>query len=150
MSPRTPIENSWRSLDMTAYRLETSLNSAERTALASPHGRSGMLRMKPVPDLIRPLMDIAARSGCGSKITGMVIAGLLREIHAAGQPCWYWPQELWQTLCREVREGRPLMAAFVWHLADLHDPLSLPHIRKPALYASAILARLFIIRNCTG
>ncbi|KOA68120.1 tyrosine-type recombinase/integrase [Pantoea sp. CFSAN033090] len=143
MSPHTPIESSWRPFDMTEYRLETSLTSAERTALVSSHSRSGILRMKPAPDLIRPLTDIAAGSGCGSKITGLVMAGLLREMHAAGMPCWCWPQARWQTLCREVREGRPLMAAFAWHLADLHDPLSLPDIRKPALYASAIFGQTF-------
>lgn len=92
MSLRTPIESSWRPFDMTEYRLETSLTSAERTALVSSHSRSGILRMKPAPDLIRPLTDIAARSGCGSKITGLVMAGLLREMHAAGMPCWCWPQ----------------------------------------------------------
>ncbi|WP_325177694.1 hypothetical protein [Pantoea sp. 1B4] len=143
MSPHKPIENSWRPFDMTEYRLETSLTSAERKALTSSHSRSGMLRMKPAPDLIRPLMDIAAASGCGSKITGLVIAGLLREMLAADMPCWWWPQKRWHTLCREVREGRPLMAAFAWHLADLHDPLSLPDIRKPALYASAIFGQAF-------
>ncbi len=143
MSPHTPIENSRHPFDMTEYRLEASLTLAERTALSSAHSRSRMLRTKPVPDLIRPLMDIAAGSGCGSKITGLVIAGLLREMHADGMPCWCWPQERWLTLCREVREGRPLMAAFAWHLADLHDPLSLPDIRKPALYASAIFGQAF-------
>lgn len=143
MSPHTPIESSWRPFDMTEYRLERSLASSERTALASSHSRSGMLRMKPAPDLIRPLTDIAAGSGCGSKIAGLVIARLLREMHATGMPCWCWPQERWQTLSREVREGRPLMAAFAWHLVDLYDPLSLPDIRKPALYASAIFGQAF-------
>lgn len=42
------------------------------------------------------------------------------------------------------------MAAFAWHLADLHDPLSLPDIRKPALYASAIFGQAFITRSWTG
>lgn len=93
MSPHTPIENSRHPFDMTEYRLEASLTLAERTALSSAHSRSRMLRTKPVPDLIRPLMDIAAGSGCGSKITGLVIAGLLREMHADGMPCWCWPQE---------------------------------------------------------
>lgn len=143
MSSHTPIKSSWCPFDMTAYRLERSLTSSERTALASSHSRSGLLRMKLAPDLIRPLMDIAAGSGCGSKIAGLVIARLLREMHATGMPCWCWPQERWLTLWREVREGRPLMAAFAWHLADLHDPLSLPDIRKPALYASAIFGRAF-------
>jgi len=94
MSPHTPIENSRHPFDMTEYRLEASLTLAERTALSSAHSRSRMLRTKPVPDLIRPLMDIAAGSGCGSKITGLVIAGLLREMHADGMPCWGWPQTL--------------------------------------------------------
>jgi hypothetical protein len=101
-----------------------------------------MLRMKPAPDLIRPLKDIAAGSGCSSKIAKLVMAGLLHEMHATGMPCWCWPQERWQTLCREVREGRLLMAAFTWYLADLHDPLSLPDIRKPALCACAIFGQL--------
>lgn len=141
MTPHTQTESRWRPLDMTAYRLETSLTSAERTALASPHGRSGMLKMKPLPDLIRPLTDIAAGSGCSGKIAGLVIAGLLREMHASGTPCWCWSQERWLTLCRKVREGRPLMAAFAWHLAGFHDPLSLADIRKPALYAAAIFGQ---------
>lgn len=143
MSSHTPIECNWRPFDMTAYRLETSLSSAEQVALASSHSRYGMLRMDPVPDLIRPLTDIAAASGCGRKIIGLVMARLLREMHATGMPCWCWPQERWQMLCREVREGRPLMAAFAWHLAGFHDPLSLPDIRKPALYASAIFGQAF-------
>lgn len=143
MSTQRPIECNWRPFDMTEYRLETSLSSAEQVALASSHSRSGMLRMDPVPDLIRPLTDIAAASGCGRKITRLVIARLLREMHVTGLPCWCWPQERWQTLCREVRDGRPLMAAFAWHLADLHDPLSLPDIRKPPLYASAIFGQTF-------
>ncbi|WP_346302744.1 hypothetical protein [Pantoea sp. Morm] len=136
MTPHTQTESRWRPLDMTEYRLETSLNSAERTALASPHGRSGMLKMEPLPDLIRPLTDIAAGSGCSGKIARLVIAGLLREMHASGTPCWCWcwcwcwSQECWLTLCRKVRESRPLMAAFAWHLAGFHDPLSLPDIRK--------------------
>lgn len=33
------------------------------------------------------------------------------------------------------------MAAFAWHLANLHDPLNLPDIRKPALHASAIFGQ---------
>lgn len=143
MSPYIPIESTWHPFNMTAYRLETSLTSAEQAALASPLSRSRMLRMKPSPDLIRPLTEIAAVSGCGSKITGLVIARLLREMHADGMPCWCWPQERWLTLCRQVRDGRPLMAAFAWHLADLHDPLSLPDIRKPALHASAIFGQAF-------
>lgn len=141
MSPHKPTESSWRPFDMTEYRLGTSLTAAEQTALASSHSRSGLLRMRPAPDLIRPLTDIASGSGCGSKITGLVIAWLLREMHATGTPCWCWPQVRWQTLCREVREGRPLMAAFAWHLAGFHEPLSLPDIRKPALYASAIFGQ---------
>ncbi|WP_240769920.1 integrase [Pantoea agglomerans] len=128
---------------MTEYRLEMSLTSSERTALANSHSRYGMLRMKPAPDLIRPLTDIAAGSGSGSKIAGLVIARLLREMHATDMPCWCWLQERWLMLCREVREGRPLMAAFAWHLADLYDPLNLPDIRKPALYASAIFGQAF-------
>lgn len=143
MSSHTPIESSWRPFDMTEYRLERSLNSSERTALASSHRRSGIFRMKPTPDLIRPLTDIAAGRGCGRKIAGLVIARLLREMHAAGMPSWCWPQERWLMLCREVSEGRPLMAAFAWHLADLHDPLSLPDIRKPALYACTIFGEAF-------
>ncbi|OWS75392.1 integrase [Pantoea sp. VS1] len=143
MSTQRPIECNWRPFDMTEYRPETSLSSAEQVALASSHSRSAMLRMDPLPDLIRPLTDITAASGCGRTITRLVIARLLREMHVTGLPCWCWPQERWQTLCREVREGRPLMAAFAWHLADLHDPLSLPDIRKPALYASAIFGQAF-------
>lgn len=86
MSPHKPIECSWRPFDKTEYRLETSLTPAERTALASSHGRSGMLRMTPAPDLIRPLTDIAAGSGCGSKIPGLVMARLMREVHETGMP----------------------------------------------------------------
>ncbi|MDE8557823.1 hypothetical protein [Pantoea vagans] len=81
MSPHTPVESSWRQFDMTEYRLETSLTPAEQTALASSHSRSGMLRMKPAPDLIRPLKDIATGSGCGNKITGLVMARLMREMY---------------------------------------------------------------------
>ncbi|MCW6034394.1 tyrosine-type recombinase/integrase [Pantoea sp. JK] len=143
MSTSTPTGISWRAFSIDEYRLETSLTSDERTALASSHSRSGMLRMKPAPDLIRPLTDIAAASGCSSKIAGLVIARLLRDMNASGAPCWCWPQERWQTLCREVREGRPLMAAFAWHLGGLHDTLSLPDIRKPALYACAIFGQSF-------
>lgn len=143
MCPDTPIESTWRPFDMTEYLLKTSLTSGERTALASSHSRSRMLRMKPAPDLIRPLTDIAAGSGCSSKITALVIAGLLREMHLSGMPCWRWSQDRWQTLCREVKEGRPLIAAFAWHLAGFHHPLSLPDIRKPALYASAIFGQAF-------
>lgn len=141
MSPHKPTESSWRLFDITEYRLETSLTPAECAALESVHSRSGMLRMKPAPDLIRPLKDIAAASGCSKKIAGLVIAGLLREIHSSGMPCWRWTQERWRTLCREAREGRPLMAAFAWHLAGFHEPLSLPGIRKPVLYASAIFGQ---------
>lgn len=143
MSLHNPIESSWRPFDITAYRLKTSLTPAERAALASAHSRAGMLRMKPAPDIIRPLTDIAGVSGCSSKIAGLVIAGLLREMHSSGMPCWRWTQEHWQTLCREARDGRPLMAAFAWHLAGFHDPFSLPDIRKPALYASAIFGQAF-------
>lgn len=143
MSPVTPSGINWHPFNITEYRLKTSLTSAEQAALASSHSRSGMLRVKPAPDLIRPLIDIATGSSCSSKITGLVISRLLREMHEAGLPCWCWPRERWQTLCQEVREGRPLMAAFAWHLADLHDPLSLPDIRKPALYASAIFGQTF-------
>lgn len=143
MSTSTPTGISWRAFSIAQYRVETSLTSDERTALASSHSRSGMLRMKPGPDLIRPLTDIAAASGCSSKIAGQVMARLLREMHLSGAPCWCWPQERWQTLCWEVREGRPLMAAFAWHLGGLHDTLSLPDIRKPALYACAIFGQSF-------
>lgn len=82
MSSHTPVESSWRPFDITEYRLGRSLTSSELTALASSHSRSGMLRMKPAPDLIRPLTDVAAGSGFSSKITGLVIARLLREMHA--------------------------------------------------------------------
>lgn len=141
MSAHKPTGCNWRPFDITEYRLESSLTPAEREVLASAHRRAGMLRMKPAPDLIRPLKNIAAGSGCSSKIAGLVIAGLLREMHSSGIPCWRWSQERWLTLCREVREGRPLIAAFAWHLGELHDPLSLPDIRKPALYASAIFGQ---------
>ena len=90
MSLHNPIESSWRPFDITAYRLKTSLTPAERAALASAHSRAGMLRMKPAPDIIRPLTDIAGVSGCSSKIAGLVIAGLLREMHSSGMPCWRW------------------------------------------------------------
>jgi len=143
MSTSTPTGISWRAFSIAEYRLETSLTPDERTALASSHSRSGILRMNPGPDFIRPLTDIAAASGCSSKIAGLVIARLLREMHLSGTPCWCWPQERWQTLCREIREGRPLMAAFAWHLGDLYDTLSLPDIRKPALYACAIFGQAF-------
>nr|WP_211280913.1 hypothetical protein [Pantoea rodasii] len=143
MSPHKPTESSWRPFDITEYRLEASLTPAECVALESAHSRSGMLLVKPALDLIRPLKDLAAASGCSKKIAGLVIAGLLREMHSSGMPCWRWTQERWRTLCREVREGRPLMAAFAWHLAGFHDPLSLPNIRKPALYASAIFGQAF-------
>ncbi|WP_337014323.1 hypothetical protein [Pantoea sp. AS142] len=106
MSPHKPTESSWRPFNMTEYRLETALTPAERAALAGSHSRSGMLRTKPAPHLFRSLKDSAAGSGCSSKIAGLVIAGLLREMHAAGMPCWRW-----QTLCREVREGMLLIAA---------------------------------------
>jgi len=141
MSAHKPTGCSWRPFDITEYQLKSSLTPAEREALASAHSRAGMLRMKPAPDLIRPLKDIAAGSGCSSKIAGLVIAGLLREMYSSGIPCWRWSQERWQTLCRDVREGRPLIAAFAWHLGGLHDPLSLPDIRKPALCASAIFGQ---------
>ncbi|WP_416414425.1 tyrosine-type recombinase/integrase [Pantoea sp. App145] len=143
MRTSTPTGISWRAFSIDEYRLEPSLTPDERTALASSHSRSGMLRMNPGPDFIRPLTDIAAASGCSSKIAGLVIARLLREMHLSGVPCWCWPRESWQTLCREVREGRPLMAAFAWHLGGLHDTLSLPDIRKPALYACAIFGQNF-------
>ncbi|MFZ4213552.1 tyrosine-type recombinase/integrase [Pantoea endophytica] len=143
MSTSTPTGTSWRAFSIAEYQLETSLTTDERTALASSHSRSGMLRIKPVPDLIMPLTDIAAASGCSSKIAGLVIVRLLREMHLSGAPCWCWPQERWQTLCREVREGRPLMAAFAWHLGGVHDTLSIPDIRKSALYACAIFGQNF-------
>jgi hypothetical protein len=143
MSSHTPIESSWHPFDKTEYRLETSLTSSEQAPLAGSHSRSRMLRIRPAPDLIRPLTEIAAGSGCGSKITVLVIARLLREMHADCTPCWCWSQERWLTLCREVRYGRSLMAAFAWHLADFHDSFSLPDIGKPALYASAIFGQAF-------
>ncbi|MGK3131365.1 tyrosine-type recombinase/integrase [Pantoea sp. C8B4] len=143
MGQITPIGNSWCPFNPAKYRLGNSLNTAERAALASSHRRSKILRMDPAPDLIRPLTDIAAASGCSKKIVGLVMAGLLREMHLSGQPCWCWSQERWQTLCLEVSIGRPLMTDFAWHMGGLHEPLSLPDIRKPALYACAIFGQTF-------
>ncbi|WP_256853594.1 tyrosine-type recombinase/integrase [Pantoea sp. Fr+CA_20] len=147
MEPSKQPENVWVPFDLSVYRLDISLTMAEKTELSTHVGRGHMLRMRPVPNIIRPLYDIATDSGTSKEVSALVILNILREIHLSGMPCWQWPQIRWQTLCQNTTQGRPLMAAFAWHLAGLHDTLSLPDIRKPALYACAIFGKTIYFRE---
>ncbi|WP_394550023.1 tyrosine-type recombinase/integrase [Pantoea sp. SGAir0183] len=140
-------ENVWLPFDLSAYRLDTLLTEPEKAALATSHSRGRLLRMKPAPEFIRPLKDIAAESGCSREVADLIILDLLREMHLSGIPYWRWPQERWQTFSRTDGKGRPLMAAFAWHFAGRYDPLSLPDIRKPALYTCAIFGQAIYFRE---
>ena len=114
-------ENVWLPFDLSAYRLDALLTEPEKAALATSHSRGRLLRMKPAPEFIRPLKDIAAESGCSREVADLIILDLLREMHLSGIPYWRWPQERWQTFSRTDGKGRPLMAAFAWHFAGRYS-----------------------------
>lgn len=81
MLPSQLPENVWVPFDLSAYRLDALLTEAEKTALATAHSRGRLLRMKPAPEFIRPLKDIAAESGCSREVADLIILDLLREMH---------------------------------------------------------------------
>lgn len=134
------------------YQLNNVLNTEEREALSTGHKRTSALSQQgPLSSLLRPLQDIADRSGTSDRLVRIIISAVLAEIHRTGQPCWLWGSEKWLTLCQQHRSGRPLIAAFAFHLGPFPSPFDLPHHGAPSLYACAIYGREFFAhRNLTG
>lgn len=150
MKAETDIHN-YVPFSRSDYQLKDILSTEEREALSTGHKRTSALSQQgPLSSLLRPLQDIADRSGTSDRLVRIILPAVLAEIHRSGQPCWLWGSEKWLTLCQQHRSGRPLIAAFAFHLGPFTSPLSLPHHGAPSLYACAIYGREFLLRSSTG
>lgn len=129
----------------TDYQLSDALSPEETEAISTGYRRSAALDQPgALPFLLLPLRDIASRSSISARLVRIILLAVLAETHRAGQPCWLWTQERWLTVCRQHSSGRPLLAAFAFHLGPFPSPLSLPVHGAPSLYASAIYGRNFV------
>ncbi|MDU7840217.1 MAG: tyrosine-type recombinase/integrase [Pantoea sp.] len=124
------------------YQLNDVLTAEELTALSTGHRRSAALNQPgSLSLLLMPLQDIAFRSGVGGRLTRIIILVVLAETYRTGKPCWLWPKEKWISLLQQHEAGRPLLAAFAFHLGPFSSPFSLPHQGAPSLYARAIFGQ---------
>ncbi|MEN4527536.1 hypothetical protein ABEH08_23375 [Pantoea agglomerans] len=148
MKAETGIHNIYVPFSRSDYQLNNVLSTEERDALSTGHKRTSALSQQgSLSSLLRPLQDIADRSGTSDRLVRIIIPAVLAEIHRTGEPCWLWGSEKWLTLCQQHRSGRPLIAAFVFHLGPFPSPFSLPHHGAPSLYASAIYGREFFTQE---
>jgi len=148
MNAGTAINNIYIPFSRSDYQLNNVLSTEEREALSTGHKRTSALSQQgPLSSLLRPLQDIADRSGTSDRLVRIILPAVLAEIHRAGQPCWLWGSEKWLTLCQQHRSGRPLIAALAFHLGPFTSPLSLPHHGAPSLYACAIYGREFFTQE---
>jgi len=148
MNAGTAINNIYVPFSRSDYQLNNALSTEEREALSTGHKRTSALSQQgPLSSLLRPLQDIADRSGTSDRLVRIILPAVLAEIHRTGQPCWLWGSEKWLTLCQQHRSGRPLIAAFAFHLGPFTSPLSLPHHGAPSLYACAIYGREFFTQE---
>ncbi|MFX2612008.1 tyrosine-type recombinase/integrase [Enterobacter mori] len=130
----------WHPFDRTAYHLKMLLSREERDAISTPRRRGNYLKQVPIPELIRPLVDIARHSGTSQEVTELTIREVLAEVARRNQPCWCWSEETWQTLYRKRRLSSPLLTAFAFHLAGV-PVLYSKKCRHPALYACAVFGQ---------
>lgn len=120
----------------TDYQLSDALSPEEKDAIRTGYRRSAALdRPDSLPYLLLPLQDIASRSSISVRLARITLLAVLAETHRSGQPCWQWTQERWLTLCEQHCSGRPLLAAFAFHLGPFSSPLSLP-----VLYMAGVLS----------
>ena len=128
--------------ERTNYQLNDVLTDEERAALSTGYRRSDALNQPgSLSLLLMPLQDIATRSGTSDRLIRIIILSVLAETHRTGKPCWQWPQEKWIYLLQQHESGRPLLAAFAFHLGPFSSPFSLPHQGAPSLYARAIFGQ---------
>ncbi|WP_067437128.1 tyrosine-type recombinase/integrase [Duffyella gerundensis] len=147
MKAETDIHN-YVPFSRSDYQLKDMLSTEEREALSTGQKRSSALNQQgPLSSLLRPFQDIADRSGTSDRLVRIILSAVLAEIHRTGQPCWLWESEKWLALCQQHRSGRPLIAAFAFHLGPFPSPFSLPHHGAPSLYASAIYGRKFFTQE---
>lgn len=151
MKAETGIHKIYVPFRRSDYQLNNVLSIEELEALSTGHKRiSALSKQGPLSSLLRPLQDIAARSGTSDRLVRIIIPVVLAEIHRTRKPCWLWDSEKWLTLCLQHRSGRPLIAAFAFHLGPFPSPFDLPHHGAPSLYACAIYGGTFSFRNSTG
>ncbi|MEY8773022.1 tyrosine-type recombinase/integrase [Erwinia sp. ACCC 02193] len=148
MKAETGTHNIYVPFSRSDYQLNNVLNTEEREALSTGHKRTSALSQQgPLSSLLRPLQDIADRSGASDRLVRIIISAVLAEIHRTGQPCGLWESGKWLALCQQHRSGRPLIAAFAFHLGSFPSPFDLPHHGAPSLYACAIYGREFFTQE---
>lgn len=148
MKAETGIHKIYVPFRRSDYQLNNVLSIEELETLSTGHKRiSALSKQGPLSSLLRPLQDIAARSGTSDRLVRIIIPVVLAEIHRTRKPCWLWDSEKWLTLCLQHRSGRPLIAAFAFHLGPFPSPFDLPHHGAPSLYACAIYGRDIFIQE---
>lgn len=144
MKPENKTGLIYTPFDKSQYRLSDTLTEEERAHISNSRQRTKYQNIRdPVPDLVKPLKDIARWSGASSAVEKTLIQVILAETFAQDLPCWKWPKEAWLSLFDKPQIRAPLLAAFACHLGSLDKPPGLYENRQPALYAQAIFGKAF-------
>lgn len=99
MKAETGIHKIYVPFRRSDYQLNNVLSIEELEALSTGHKRiSALSKQGPLSSLLRPLQDIAARSGTSDRLVRIIIPVVLAEIHRTRKPCWLWDSEKWLTL----------------------------------------------------
>lgn len=131
----------WQPFALESYQLSAEFSAQERLALSTPQRRGKYLRQKPVPAFLRPLYDIATRSGIKPEVARITILAVLAEASRQDLPCHLWTEAIWQKLYQRRHLSGPLLAAFAFHLSQVPLPLYSNRCRQPAYYACAVFGR---------
>ncbi|WP_249421781.1 hypothetical protein [Enterobacter sp. RHBSTW-00901] len=67
----------WQPFELESYQLRAAFSAQERLALSTPQRRGKYLQQKPVPAFLRPLYDIATRSGIKPEVARITILAVL-------------------------------------------------------------------------
>ncbi|EMB2610098.1 integrase [Pseudomonas aeruginosa] len=135
----TPSVTPYVPFDASKYVRQSDLSKIELSILSNRSHRSdwGYLQSE-IPELMRPLADIAAHSGVSQRLAISSVAVILWNVSKTGKPYWCWSESQWLTLLSNRAGSRPYLASVAYHLGDFRTPQRIAKFRQPAIYASFI------------
>ena len=135
----TPSVTPYVQFDASKYVRQSDLSKIELSILSNRSHRSdwGYLQSE-IPELMRPLADIAAHSGVSQRLAISSVAVILWNVSKTGKPYWCWSESQWLTLLSNRAGSRPYLASVAYHLGDFRTPQRIAKFRQPAIYASFI------------
>lgn len=143
--------------DPQAYPEPNPLTSAQWEHLAKTSSIKLRKRFEAqAPEIVRPLISLAERSGITSRRTDGSILTILQEMVRQRTTFWQWNQEEWRLLLSRRLLSRPYVAAVAYHFGCSREPLifAMAGTYAEAIFGSGVflqeLARLRKVLRSLG